>query len=136
MKSMVVRTWALMLSASLMAWPAVLLAAEAMQDAELSDLPAPQEAEVETDYAYGTVTEVAPDRLVVSEYDEERGTTSPVTYLIDPQVVLTDVQAVGEIAVGDEVDIDYVMKDGQRVAMLIAVAQLSEEEADDEPTEY
>ena len=52
------------------------------------------------------------------------------TYTISPGVELYDVDAVSEIAVGDEVDIDYVMKDGQRVAVAIAVGKFVEEDAE------
>src|SRR3989338_5843037 len=53
-------------------------------------------------YAYGSVAEVAGDRLVVSEFDEVAGTMATQTYTISPDVELYDVDAVGEIAVGDE----------------------------------
>ena len=81
-------------------------------------------------YAYGSVAEVAGDRLVVSEFDEVAGTMATQTYTISPGVELYDVDAVSEIAVGDEVDIDYVMKDGQRMAVAIAVGKFVEEDAE------
>ena len=119
--------------------PAVLLAVEEPTTPTPPEPSAPFEAadvippeEMAADYAYGTVVEVSADRLVVSEYDEVLGTAANVTYTVDPQVTLYDVQSLAEIAVGDEVDIDYVVKDGARYATAIAVAKLSEDEVEEE----
>lgn len=75
----------------------------------------------EAEYAYGTVAQVAPEQLLVREYDFETGTTVEVAYRLDTQIILNGVDTVQQIAVDDDVDIDYVTKDGQRLATVISV---------------
>lgn len=90
--------------------------------------PAHAEEDVPTEYAYGTVKELNGSRLVVSEYDYATETTAEIAYTIDPNVKLADVAAVSEIAVGDLVDIDYVVKNDERVAVALAVEKPGAEE--------
>jgi hypothetical protein len=57
----------------------------------------------------------------VSEYDYEKDEYTSVAYAIDPAVKLDNVKSLTEIAAGDTVDIDYVVKDGKNIAKIIAV---------------
>lgn len=114
--------------------PAVLVAVEEAEPSTPSEPPAvvepldlPEAEELEAGYAYGTVVEVGADRLVVSEYDELTGMAANVTYAVDPEVTFYEVPSLAEVAVGDEVDIDYVMKDGERHAVAIAVEKITQE---------
>ena len=88
----------------------------------------------DAEYAYGTVAKVTPETLVVREYDFETGTTIEVAYRLDPQVIVNGVDAVGQIAVDDDVDIDYVTKDGQRLATVISVEKHPAEPEPDGPS--
>lgn len=135
-------TVAVALGVGLSVLPAVLLAVEEPTTPTPPEPSAPFEAadvippeEMAADYAYGTVVEVSADRLVVSEYDEILGIAANVTYTVDPQAALYDVQSLAEIAVGDEVDLDYVMKDGGRMATAITVEKFSEEEGEETQTD-
>ncbi|PIU42466.1 MAG: hypothetical protein COS99_00005 [Candidatus Omnitrophica bacterium CG07_land_8_20_14_0_80_42_15] len=82
-----------------------------------------------TEYSYGTVSKMAADQIVVSEYDYDKDAEVEVTYLIDPKVELENVTAVGDIAVGDAVEIEYVAQDGKKTAKAIVVEKALEEEA-------
>ena len=86
-------------------------------------------AEEETDYSFGTVKSVSGDQMVVSEYDYESDKDVDVTYAADPAVKLENVDAVANIKAGDSVEIDFVTKDGKKVAKTISVEKPTEEEA-------
>ncbi len=82
----------------------------------------------ETEYAYGVVQRVADGSLVVNEYDLTAGKTVVATYGLDPKVTLTNVRSLDEIAAGDGVDIDYIVRNGARVATAISVEKAADEE--------
>ena len=91
-----------------------------------ADAAAPSEAptaEQEPEYTFGTVKSVSGDQLVINEYDYDTGEEREATYAIDPAVELHNVAAVTEIAVGDEVDIDYLMKGNVKTAVVLSVAK-------------
>lgn len=77
------------------------------------------EAAQETEYAYGTITSIAPDHLVVREYNYETGIDEDLTYAVDPKIELINAKALSDIAVGNEVSIDYVAREGINVAVAI-----------------
>jgi len=74
-----------------------------------------------TDYTYGTVEAVSATQLVIREYNFETGEETSTTYTIDPNVHLTNVNALTEIAVGDEVDVDYATRGDAKVVTGIIV---------------
>lgn len=114
---------------SLWVLPALALALATAAAAEEPVLPEGDDAE----YAYGTVARVQPDALLVREYDFETGTTVEVAYRLDAQVILNGVNAVQQIAVDDDVDIDYVTKDGHRLATVISVEKPAAQPEPDGP---
>ena len=88
-------------------------------------------AEEEIEYSWGTVKEISSDQIVVSEWDTDKSEEVDVVYIIDPKVRLKDVKSLKDIAVGDSVDIDYVVRDGKRVAKVIIVEKTSVAEAEE-----
>jgi len=84
--------------------------------------------EEETDYSWGTVNSVSSNQIVVTEDDYDREEEVDVTYAIDPKVELKNVDSLKSIAVGDSVDIEYVVRGGKKVAMTITVEKPSYEE--------
>ncbi len=82
-----------------------------------------EEVAVEPEYTFGTVKSVTGDQLVINEYDYDTGEEREATYTIDPAVELHNVAAVTEIAVGDEVDIDYLVKGNTKTAVVLSVAK-------------
>ena len=82
-----------------------------------------EEVAEEPEYTFGTVKSVSGDQLVINEYDYDTGEEKEATYAIDPAVELHNVAAVSEIAVGDEVDIDYLDKGGKKTAIVLSVAK-------------
>lgn len=96
-------------------------AAPAPQKSEEASKPGAIEDADTTEYAYGTVKEIAPERMVVGEYDEETGLSTDVSYALDPSVILENVGTLQEITVGDSVDIEYVLSGDGKVAKVVSV---------------
>ena len=96
--------------------------------------PAQEEEEIE--HSWGTVNSVSSNQIIVSEYDYE-SEGAKITYTIDPAVELINVNSLKNIAVGDSVDIEYVVKGSKKVAKLISVEKTSEaaQQKEDTPSE-
>ena len=85
-------------------------------------------AEEEIEYSWGTAKKISSDQIVVSEWDTDRSEEVDVGYIIDPKVKFKNVKLLKDIAVGDGVDIDYVVRDGKKIAKVIVVNKPSEVE--------
>ena len=86
-------------------------------------------AEQETEFSYGTVKNVGPDQLVVSEYDYESNSDVEVSYKVSADTEFENVGSLKEVAVGDAVDIDFVLSGDDKVAVAITVEKpLSDDE--------
>lgn len=102
------------------------------------DLLSAQEEEL--GYSYGTViSSISSDhqiKIIVREYDYEKEEEVDIAYTIDPKVELEleGVASLKDIAVGNSVEIDYIVRDGKNVAKVIFVEKSSQEE-DYTPTE-
>ena len=89
-----------------------------------SNISLAQEEE-ELKSSYGIVRSLSSNELVVRQYDDEWEEVD-VTYIIDINVELKNVDAVKDIAVGDSVKIEYAVKDGEKVAKIITVEKEEE----------
>lgn len=85
--------------------------------------PAVLGTEQEPDYAFGTAKSVVGDQLVINEFDYDTGEEKEMTYWLDAGTQYDNVASAAEIAAGDEVDIDYLMKDGKKVAVAVSVSK-------------
>ena len=83
--------------------------------------PAGQEQEPE--YAFGTAKSVEGDKLVINEFDYDTGEEKEAAYWTDSKTEYDNVASLKEIAAGDEVDIDYLVKDDKKTAVAISVAK-------------
>lgn len=81
-----------------------------------------------TEFSYGTVKSVSQNQIVVSEYDYDSDKDVEVTYQVPATVTLENAASLQEIAVGAAVDIDFLVKDGQKVASAITVEKPSEDD--------
>ena len=77
----------------------------------------------EPEYAFGTVKSVAGDQLTINEFDYDTGKENEATYWLDAKTEYDNVASAKEITAGDEVDIDYLVKDGKKVAVAVSVAK-------------
>lgn len=77
----------------------------------------------EPEYAFGTVKQISGQELTLTEFDYDTNKEKEVSYTIDATAELNNVQSASEIVVGDEVDVDYFVRDGKNVAVVVAVAK-------------
>ncbi len=84
--------------------------------------------EEETEYSWGAVSSVSSNQVVITEYDYDSDEGLEVTYTVDPNAELKNVDSLKDIAVGDNVDIEYVVRNGKKVAKIITVEKSSSEE--------
>ena len=102
------------------------------QDAKTETAPVAESqepVEVETEFSFGTVKSLADTQLVVSEYDYESNADVDVTYQVSGETAFENVGSLKEIAVGDSVDIDYLVNGDQKKAVAITVEKpLTEDE--------
>jgi hypothetical protein len=90
-------------------------------------MAAAQEAE-ETSTSYGTVTQVSTEQIVVSEYNYDTDTNESITYAFDPKVEIKNVASIKDIAVNDNVEINFLVKDGKKIAKVVSVEKPEPEE--------
>lgn len=91
------------------------------------------QAQEETKYAWGTVSSVSAGGFVLTEYDYENEQKIDIAYSCDAQTKLYNLNSLQELKSGDNVWIDYVVKDNQRVAIGIEIEDFSEETETDTP---
>jgi len=77
----------------------------------------------EPEYAFGTAKSVEGDKLVINEFDYDTGEEKEATYWADSKTEYDNVASLKEVAAGDEVDIDYLVKDDKKMAVTISVAK-------------
>lgn len=97
------------------------LSARALAEETTAAPPAVEEEEPE--YAFGTAKSVEGDTLVINEFDYDTGEEKEATYWVDSKTEYDNVASLKEVVAGDEVDIDYLVKDGKKVAVAISVAK-------------
>ena len=81
----------------------------------------PAEVLSDSQFTYGTVISVDAATIKISEYDFETDTSEDVTYDVSPDVKCENVDSMKDVKGGDEVELEYVMKDGKRTAISIYV---------------
>ena len=99
-------------------------AAPETQPAVQADEPADvKPGQPEPEYAFGTVKSVTADQITINEFDYDTGKENEAAYGLDSKTEYDNVASAKEIAAGDEVDIDYLVKDGKKVAVAVSVAK-------------
>lgn len=125
---------ALALSISVSLFPMMAWAEEAAKPAPVPAAVAPQAAPAQeaadTEFSYGTVKSISGNQIVVSEYDYDADKDVEVAYTTTADTKLENVKSVQEIAVGDSVDIDFAVKNGQKVASALTVEKPTDENED------
>ena len=89
-----------------------------------------QEEDIE--YSWGTVKSISSSQIVVTEYDYDNDEDVEATYSVDPKVELIGVKSLEDIAVGDSLDIEYIIQSGKKIAKVITVEKLFKAEEQEE----
>jgi hypothetical protein len=92
---------------------------------------APLAQEEELQYSWGRVSSLSSNQIMVKEYDYESDEEVDVTYAIDRGVKIENVNSLEEIAIGDSVGIDFLVRNNERVAKVIIVEKSSYEEEEE-----
>ena len=95
-----------------------------------------EEVEEKLDYSWGIVSSISSNQVVVIEYDYDTQEDINVTYTLDPKVELKNVESLKDIKEGDNVVIDYAIKDGKKLAKIITIEEPSYEEEYTPPETY
>jgi hypothetical protein len=91
------------------------LVALAMAFAVNIPVAAAQENNNEDKFSFGKVLSVNAQEVMVKEYDFAKDADVEVPYSITAETELGNVNAVADLAVNDDIVIDYVEKDGKRI---------------------
>ncbi len=86
--------------------------------------------EEESDFGFGTVSSVAKDKITVKEYNYETDTEMDVSYGVTSETELEGYESFGEIAAGDQVEVEYVTRANEKVALYVAKEELEAEEVE------
>lgn len=97
------------------------------QEAEKAEEVEKTEKAEEVEYSWGTVSSISADQLVVKEYDYDSDAEIDVTYIVDSNLKLKNVDSLKNITVGSSVEIDYVTKGDKKMAKVISVEPSYEE---------
>ncbi|MBU1061558.1 MAG: hypothetical protein KJ957_00600 [Candidatus Omnitrophica bacterium] len=89
------------------------------------------ENEGEIEYSWGIVKEVSSGTIVVTEEGYSTDEDVDMVYSIDKDVKLVDAKTLDDIKIGDEVEIEYVLKGDKPIAKVIYVIAEEEEYEED-----
>ena len=92
--------------------------------------------EEEIEYSWGIVSSISSKQIVVSEYDYDAEKNVDLVYALDPNLKLKNADSLENIVVGNSVDIEYVVRDGKKVAKAISVEKTSYEDEYTSPETY
>lgn len=84
--------------------------------------------EEEAGDSWGIVTQAGPSRIVLTEYDYDTGEETEVSYSIDTNTMLVNVDSVQEITIGDGAEIEFVSRGKDRIATVISVEKTEAED--------
>ncbi|GEM_PF-2482390 len=89
----------------------------------------PEQPAENTEYSEGTVLSVNADanEIAITEYDWNTDAEVNVTYSVDPAVQVENIASWKDLAAGNYIDIEYVVKDSKRIAKYINLYQQAPE---------
>ena len=73
----------------------------------------------EDKFSFGKVVSVTAQEVVVKEYDFAKDADVEMTYAVSGETELGNINVITDLAVNDDIVIDYVEKDGKRVVTTI-----------------
>lgn len=76
----------------------------------------------------GTITAISPEQVTVRAYDLDDGQYIEKVYLLNKNPSLKNINSLQELQTGDNVNLEYYVKDQKNIVAAIFVEKLSEEE--------
>lgn len=97
--------------------------AQEMQDAAMPAMPeSPSDvAAVVAFSANGIVASISSNEVVLKEVNAESGEVAEVSYAIEPEVEIVNVDSLEAITPDTKLDVSYVVEDGKKIAKVLAV---------------
>ena len=95
------------------------------------------------EFTFGTLVRVSNDAITISEYNFEQEKEMEQNYAVTPETEFVNVENLSALKIGEEIEIEFKVKDGQKVAMAIAkdedlpvddIEETTEGTAEDEAT--
>jgi len=84
--------------------------------------------QLEPDFSSGVVVSVLPETIVVKEYNYDSAEEADVTYALDEESEINNVDSLEDIVVGDTVTIEYLSAEGNYLAKSITLVEVPVEE--------
>lgn len=81
-----------------------------------------------TEYAFGTVNSISPNQVIISEYDYDNEVEKNGIYVITAETEYENASSHKDISEGDDLEIEYILKDGKNTAVLIVAEKPENEE--------
>jgi hypothetical protein len=79
-----------------------------------------KQEEEKSEYSHGEVSSVSGAQIIVGEYDDSLDRVVDVAYTVDPKAEFENITSLKDIAVGDSVEIEFIVRDGIRVVKFIS----------------
>lgn len=96
------------------------------------------------EFTFGTLVRVSNEEITILEYNFEQEKETEQNYAITPATEYINVESLSALKIGEEIEIEFKEKDGQKVAMAIAkdeelpvddVEEMTDETAEDQAEE-
>ncbi|MBU0709995.1 MAG: hypothetical protein KJ923_03085 [Candidatus Omnitrophica bacterium] len=84
--------------------------------------------QLEPDFSSGVVVSVLPETIVVKEYNYDSAEEADVTYALDEESEINNVDSLEDIVVGDTVTIEYLSAEGNYLVKSITLVEVPVEE--------
>ena len=72
------------------------------------------------EFTFGTLVRVSNEEITILEYNFEQEKEMEQIYAVTPATEFINVQSLSALKIGEEIEIEFKEKDGQKVAMAIA----------------
>src|SRR5262245_11236192 len=72
------------------------------------------------EFTFGTLVRVSNDEITILEYNFEQEKEMEQSYAVTPATEFINVENLAALKIGEEIEIEFKEKDGQKVAMAIA----------------
>lgn len=93
------------------------------------EVVSPQNEEDEINYSYGVVVSQSPNQIVLLEYDYDRDEEVQVTYEVNAETKVENVESLDKLQKDDNIEIYYKEMDGRKIAVSIEKELLIDEDA-------
>lgn len=92
-------------------------------------------AEEELEFSWGTVTAVGSGQFTISEFDYNTDMEVKVVYCVNADTEFKNAGSLANIAVGNDVEVDFAVENGKKIAKVVLLEVPYQEEPQEEGIE-